>query len=171
MRTSGAFCFFKQRPRFSCCHHRGSGSGHGKVLLLLTRARARPGFVDGWISNGRRSMTGGPQATSKRSPTVSRLRAMPQAGGIFDHDNLLAGHAGARLALGCNDASGRWSFTCRCDRRVLRTFGRSHDPAEKAHQHEARDNNVVLAFHAVELTEKPENFQLAIVTIRRMPRA
>src|SRR5665647_3716571 len=60
----------------------------------LTRARVRPGFVDGvdveWTPvDDRRSAS-----DVERSPTVGRLRAMPQAGGIFGHDNLLVGHAG-----------------------------------------------------------------------------
>jgi hypothetical protein len=33
--------------------------------------------------------------------------------------------------------------------RPFRTFGRSHDPAEKAHRPEAREQNVVLVFHAI----------------------
>jgi hypothetical protein len=60
------------------------------------------------------------QATSRRSPAVSRLRAMPQAGGIFGHDNLLRRHAQCetdfRLRLRIRR---RWDFTCRCDRQAL----------------------------------------------------
>ena len=91
-----------------------------QVLLLADTRSASDLVAIRGLGGRRRSMTGDPQATSRRSPTVSRLRATPHAVGIFGHDNLLlVGPRNAGRISGCNDASGRWDFTRRCDRQVL----------------------------------------------------
>jgi hypothetical protein len=80
------------------------------------------------------------------------------AGGLFSHDNLLAAVRDAGRNWGCDDASGGDEISpAGVTGRSFRTFGRSHDPAEKAHRPEAREQNVVLVFHAIEVARKPEN--------------
>jgi hypothetical protein len=50
---------------------------------------------------------------------------------------------------GCDYASGEDGISpAGVTGRPFRTFGRSHDPAEKTHRPEAREQYVVLVFHA-----------------------
>jgi hypothetical protein len=70
---------------------------------------------------------------------------------------------------GCDDASGGDEISpAGVTGRPVRTFGRSHDPAEKAHRHEAREQNVILVFHAAEVARKPENQISKLVKLRRI---
>ena len=105
------------------------------------------------------------------SPAVSRLLAVPQRIEACSHGNLprRRAHCG-RPGVGMR-VQGEKQPHCRRDRQVLRTFGRSLDPANEAHRLEACGKNVVLVFHAASVTGNPEKSRPAIVKVRRIPRA